>query len=138
MLRIATALMFTFAAVTFAGAAEDKKPADKDGEKPIKADVLIKHDATAGKAKAGEVVGIDVQYPVAPPFPSDFSVTVDGKKVKFDQRKTPVTVNGKPVVGVANNTVYFKAEGKGKQKVVIEYKKGDEKVKREVELEVAE
>jgi len=138
MLRIAAAMMFALAVGSFTGAAEDKKPADKDGEKPIKADVIVKHDATAGKAKAGEAVGIDVQYPVVPPFPTDFTVTVDGKKVKFDQRKTPVTVNGKPVVGVSNNTVYFKVEGKGKQKVVIEYKKGDDKLKREVELEVVE
>jgi hypothetical protein len=138
MLRVLIALMLGVAVVSFAGATEDKKPVEKESEKPFKADVIIKHDATTGKAKAGEVVGIDVQHVVAPPFPSDFSLAVDGKKVKFEQRVTPVLLNGKPVVGVQNNTIYFKAEGKGKQKVVIEYKKGDEKLKREVELEVAE
>lgn len=107
-----------------------------DDEKAIKADVTIGNDAKTGTAKAGQMVEIQVQYPVVPPFPSDFNVTVDGKKVKFQERNTQVLRDGRPMIGVTNRSIYLTAEGNGKQKVVIEYKKGTETMKKEVELTV--
>lgn len=111
---------------------------ESDEDQPIKADVLIKDDDKGGKAKVGQTVGVDIQYAVVPPFPGDFKVTIDGKAVASEDRVTPVLVGGRRVVGVQNTTVYFRAAGKGKQKVVVEYKRGSDTQKRDVELEVTQ
>ena len=111
---------------------------DKKGEKPIKADVTVKDDDKKGTAKVGQTVEFQVQYPVVPPFPSDFKVTVDGKEMKHEARTTPVQVGGKTVVGAQNQSIYVKFDKPGKKKVVIEWKKGKDDAKKEIEVEVTE
>lgn len=112
--------------------------ADKKEEEPAKADVIVKDGDKSATAKPGQVVQVEVKYPVIPPFPDGFVVKVDGKKV---DSKTFVGVvlspEGKPVVGVGLKLVQFKAAGAGKQKVVVEYKKGKDDAKFEIDLEIA-
>lgn len=112
---------------------DDKKNEDK----APKADVVIGKDAKSGKAKAGDTVEVQLQFPVAPPFPDGFEVTIDGKKVESKTYSGVVTTkDGKPVIGVSLKLVQFKAAGDGKQKVVVSYQKGKDKETKEVELEV--
>jgi len=110
------------------GAEEKKAP---------KADVVVKKGEKIAKAKSGETVEVQVDYPVVPPFPEKLEVKVDGKKVEAKEYSARVLVDGKPVVGVGRKVIQFKATGDGKQKVVVEYKKGDATEKVEIELEVA-
>jgi hypothetical protein len=127
---------FMAAAVAFTAFSISTTSADdKEGKAP-KADVVIGTKAKAGKAKDGQVVEVQVQYPVVPPFPDNFVVKVDGKMVDSKTYSGSVTKDGKPVVGVGLKLVQFKAAGEGKQHVVVEYKKGDAAEKREVELTV--
>jgi hypothetical protein len=109
---------------------------DKEDDMSPKADVVIKNDETSGKAKAGDLVEVQIRYPIAPPFPDEFEVTVDGKKVDSDVSSGVETKNGKPLVGVGLALIQFKAEGSGKEKVVVSYLKGKETIKKEIELEV--
>jgi len=102
----------------------------------IKSDVVISNDQKAGKAKAGDVVEVQFSYGVFPPFPSDFAVTVDGKPVPFNGNVKAPTVNGRPVVGASLYCYFFQANGNGKQKVTVSFKRGTENFEKGVELEV--
>jgi len=138
MTKFLKAICFGVLAVCISGGltqADDKKNDGKE-EKAPKADIVIGKDAKAGKAKAGGVVEVQLQFPVAPPFPDNFEVTVDGKKVDSKTYGGVVTKDGKPVIGVGLKLVQFKAAGDGKQKVVVSYQKGKDKETKEIELEV--
>lgn len=126
---------FAFTALLLTGAAVTRADEKETGKAP-KADVTIKDKAKTGSAKVGQLVEFQVQYPVVPPFPTDFKLSVDGKAVKHEARTTPVLKDGRPLVGVQNKSLYARFEEAGVKKVVIEWKKGDETDKREIELDV--
>jgi hypothetical protein len=125
---------FAFTTLLLTGVAGTR--ADEETGKAPKADVTIKDKAKTGSAKVGQLVEFQVQYPVVPPFPTDFKLTVNGKEMKHEARTTPVLRDGRPVVGVQNKSLYARFEEAGMKKVVIEWKKGDDTSKREVELDV--
>jgi len=108
---------------------------DKNAEKKApKAEVVVLDDDKVASAKSGQTVEVQVQFAVVPPFPDKFEVTVGGRRVKSSVYRGQVMIGGKPVVGSGLKLVQFKAEGEGKQKVVVEYKKDDDTIKRKVEL----
>lgn len=138
MTRLICAMAVAFTSIALTSAAED--------EKPIKADVSI--DAKVmlrpygeGKAKAGQMVEVRIPVPPIPLFAADFNVTVDGKQVEFDVRPKSVERASFPATGVPSfglmKSIYIKAAGKGKQKVVITHQ-GGRKHMFEIELEVTE
>jgi hypothetical protein len=117
-----------------AGLADEK---DKEPAKAPKADVVLKSDDKSGKAKAGQLVEVQFDFPVVQPFAEAFEVKVDGKKVLSKAYDGVMTVDGQPVRGEGRKLIQFKAEGAGKQKITLQYKKGNDTHEKEIELEVA-
>lgn len=103
----------------------------------IKSDVVVKNGETTGKAKVGQIVEIQVQYPVVPPFPSDFEVKIDGKTVPLSETSAPVLVNGRPVTGAGLKCVRFPVETNGQLTVTVNYKRGNDKLTTDVKLDVS-
>lgn len=103
----------------------------------IKADVNLKPGGKALKAKVGQIVEVQVQYAVAPPFPSDFKVEIGGKEISHSESQAPVLIGGVPVVGSSLICIRFPVTQKGSQKAMIQYQHGGP-AKIEVKLEVAE
>jgi hypothetical protein len=104
----------------------------------IKPDVVVGSDANAGTARVGQVVEVQVSYGVFPPFPSDFAVSIGGEAVPHSGHPGAVTVDGRPVVGSALYGYRFPVMAKGKQKVTVSYKRGQQKDEKVVELDVTE
>jgi hypothetical protein len=104
-------------------------------KKGPKADVEVTAIAKSATAKAGQVVQMSFGRPLSPPFPTDYVVKVNGKKVESKVYEGEFFLNGKASSAKAD-AVQFKAEGEGKQKVVIEYKQGTQQYRQAFELEV--
>jgi hypothetical protein len=103
----------------------------------IKADAVVKHGEATGKAKVGQIVEIQIQYPVVPPFPSDFEVQIDGKTIPHSESTGAVLVGGQPVVGVNLNCIRFPVKTGGKQAVTVKYKRGNDTLTTDVKLDVS-
>lgn len=111
--------------------------ADTDDKPTFTPDVVVKSDDKTGTAKPGQLVEFQVQHAVAPPFPSDFTLKVNGKAMKAVVLPSAVKgPKGETVIGVGNNSTYFTFETAGKRTVVIGWKSGDKMMTKEISLEV--
>jgi hypothetical protein len=107
-----------------------------DDGTPPKADVIVKPGDKSATVESGQMVEIQIKYALDQPLPDKFVVKVNGKKVESRLYEGVAAVGCKPAAGVALKLVQFKAEGDGKEKVVVDYVKGRAAEKREVELTV--
>jgi hypothetical protein len=137
--------MFVFGVVLVAAGgslADDTKGDQKPRRVEVKitngpkADVAINGNEKVAAAKAGQVVQVAFGMPLSPPFPSDFEVKIDGAKVDSKVYDGGVHFDGRPTPAAAVKLVQFKAAGEGKRKVLIEYKQGQQRYRRELELDV--
>ncbi|MDB5309279.1 MAG: hypothetical protein JWO38_3481 [Gemmataceae bacterium] len=131
MKRFLTAVALAFAMTLLAGQAQ----ADK--KSPKKADVVLKVDDRAGKAKVGQT--IELQLPnTPPPEADDITVKVEGDAIDpvTERRAAVVKQDGKPVSGKGSASVILKAKAPGKAKVKVDYKAGGKRESREYEIEV--
>lgn len=123
-------------------AGDDKKPVAKPPSVEVKikdgpkADVVVKGGDKTATAKAGQIVQMGVTPPLNPPFPMDFEVTVDGKKVESKVYDAGIHLDGRPKPTAFAKLIQFKAAGEGKQKVFMSYTQGQQKYGQAIELEV--
>lgn len=102
----------------------------------IKADVTITNHQNKAKAKVGQIVEIQIEYGVFPPFPSDYEVIIGGKVIPHSEMPGAVFINGQAVVGASMNCLRFPIVTEGKQLVTVNFKRGKQKTTSEVEIEV--